>query len=143
MTFAETLGNILAPVNACLNATSAVLVFTGVAAIRRKATAVHQRRMTAAFYTSALFLASYLTRFALTGSHPFPGSGWLKVVYLLILVSHMILATATLPLVLRTLFLGRRGRYVEHRKIARWTYPIWAYVSVTGVIVYVMLYHLA
>ena len=97
--------------------------------------------MQGAFITSAIFLVCYLTRFYLTGAHRFPGTGWLKIVYLTILFSHMVLAVVTVPLVLRTLYLARRARFREHRRIARFTFPVWMYVSVTGVVVYVMLYH--
>ena len=133
----------LAHLNALLNATSAGFVVAGVAAIRAGRRDVHRRRMTTAVWISAAFLVSYLTRAALTGTHRFPELGWIKTAYLVLLGSHTILAVVTLPLVLRTLWLGRRGRFADHRKIARYTYPIWAYVSVTGVLVYGMLYHLA
>jgi putative membrane protein len=139
MAFAD----VLPSVNATLNATSAVLLFVGWRAIREKRIAVHRFAMQAAFVTSAIFLVSYLTRFYLTGAHRFPGAGWLKVAYLAILFSHMVLAVVTVPLVLRTLYLARASRFVEHRKIAKFTFPVWMYVSVTGVIVYVMLYHVA
>ncbi len=137
------IADLLPTVNACLNATSAVLLFVGYRAIRAKRIARHRMAMQSAFVTSAIFLVSYLTRFYLTGAHHFPGDGWLKIVYLAILFSHMVLAVATVPLVLRTLYLARAKRFVEHRRIARFTFPIWMYVSVTGVIVYMMLYHLA
>lgn len=136
-------GEMLAHLNALLNAASAGFVFAGVAAIRAGRRDVHRRRMTTAFWISAAFLVSYLTRAALTGVHRFPEVGWIKTAYLLLLGSHSILAAICLPLVLRTLWLGRRGRFADHRKIARFTYPIWATVSVTGVLVYAMLYHLA
>ncbi len=123
MAFAD----VLPSVNATLNGTSAV----------------HRFAMQAAFVTSTIFLVSYLTRFYLTGAHHFPGGGWLKILYLVILFSHMALAVVTVPLVLRTLYLARASRFVEHRKIAKFTFPVWMYVSVTGVIVYVMLYHVA
>jgi putative membrane protein len=99
--------------------------------------------MQGAFVTSTIFLVCYLTRVYLTGTHRFPGAGWMKAVYLAILFSHMVLAVVTVPLVLRTLYLARASRFAEHRKIAKFTFPVWMYVSVTGVIVYVMLYHLA
>jgi putative membrane protein len=133
----------LPTVNAALNFTSAVLLLNGWLAIRKKRVAAHRFSMQAAFVTSSIFLVSYLTRFYLTGAHRFPGTGALKVAYFLILFTHMILAVATVPLVLRTLFLARAARWAEHRKIARITFPVWMYVSVTGVVVYVMLYHLA
>jgi putative membrane protein len=99
--------------------------------------------MLAAFASSVLFLAGYLTRVALTGTHAFPGGGALRAVYLAVLASHTLLAAAAAPMVLRTLFLALRDRFPDHRRIARFTLPIWMYVSVTGVAVYVMLYHLA
>jgi uncharacterized membrane protein YozB (DUF420 family) len=129
--------------NAMLNGTSAVLLVVGYRAVRSKKVKLHRFAMQGAFVTSSIFLASYLARFYLTGSHRFPGGGWLKALYLAILFSHMILAVATVPLVLRTLYLARASRFVEHRKIAKYTFPIWMYVSVTGVVVYVMLYHVA
>jgi len=134
--------DVLPSINATLNGTSAVLLFVGWRAIRTRHIPVHRFAMQAAFVTSAIFLVCYLTRFYLTGAHHFPGSGWLKVMYLAILFSHMALAIVTVPLVLRTLYLARASRFAEHRKIARFTFPVWMYVSVTGVIVYVMLYHL-
>jgi uncharacterized membrane protein YozB (DUF420 family) len=139
MAFAD----VLPSINATLNATSAVLLFVGWRAIKTKQVALHRFAMQGAFVTSTIFLVCYLTRFYLTGAHHFPGDGWLKVLYLSILFSHMVLAVATVPLVLRTLYLARASRFVEHRKIARFTFPVWMYVSVTGVVVYVMLYHVA
>ncbi len=138
-----TLAGALPTVNAVLNASSAVLLACGFAAIRSGRREVHKRFMLAACATSALFLAGYLTRIALTGTHRFPGEGWLRAAYLVILGSHTVLAALTLPLVARTLFLSLGERFPEHRRIARWTLPVWMYVSVTGVVVYVMLYHLA
>jgi uncharacterized membrane protein YozB (DUF420 family) len=135
--------DVLPSINATLNGTSAVLLFVGYRAIRTKQVPLHRFAMQGAFVTSTIFLVCYLTRFYLTGAHRFQGDGWLKVLYLTILFSHMVLAVATVPLVLRTLFLARASRFVEHRKIAKITFPVWMYVSVTGVIVYVMLYHVA
>jgi putative membrane protein len=138
-----TIADALPSINATLNATSAVLLFVGYQAIRTKRIPLHRFAMQGAFVTSAVFLVCYLTRFYLTGTHRFPGGGWLKAVYLTILFTHMVLAVVTVPLVLRTLYLARASRFAEHRKIAKYTFPVWMYVSVTGVIVYVMLYHLA
>lgn len=136
-----TLAEALPSVNATLNATSAVALFAGYAAIRNRRFALHWKLMTAAFVASTLFLAGYLTRFALTGVHRYAGP-W-KPLYLTILGTHTVLAVCALPLILRTIWLSAvRRRYAEHRKIARWTFPVWAYVSVTGVVVYVMLYRL-
>ena len=137
MSFAD----VLPSINATLNGTSAMLLFVGWRAIRTKKIPLHRFAMQGAFITSAIFLVCYLTRFYLTGAHRFPGTGWLKIVYLTILFSHMVLAVVTVPLVLRTLYLARRALFREHRRIARFTFPVWMYVSVTGVVVYVMLYH--
>ena len=139
----EQIGNALAPINALLNSTSTVLLIVGYVAVKQKKIQVHRGSMIGAFIASSVFLVGYLTRFALTGSHRFPDLGWVRTLYLTILISHMLLALATVPLVFRTLFLAWRKRFDEHRKIARFTYPIWLYVSFTGVIVYLMLYHLA
>jgi uncharacterized membrane protein YozB (DUF420 family) len=135
-------GEVLPTVNAALNATSAILLFVGFRAIKRRRVDVHRRAMLAAFATSTVFLVCYLTRVYLTGTHRYPGTGFAKTLYLTVLLTHMVLAVATVPLVVRTLFLARRERFVDHRKIARFTFPIWMYVSITGVVVYLMLYHL-
>jgi putative membrane protein len=129
--------------NAALNATSAIFLTAGFLAIRRRQIALHRSCMIAAVSASALFLVSYLARAASTGTHPYPGDGWDKAVYLVILFSHMLLAVAVLPMVIRALFLARRERFAEHRRIARVLWPIWIYVSLTGVAVYFFLYHLA
>jgi uncharacterized membrane protein YozB (DUF420 family) len=142
MTIAE-LGNLLARVNAILNATSFLLLVTGYVQIRRKRVDLHRKCMKLAFLTSAIFLASYVTRFALTGSHRIDATGGLKAAYFVILGTHMVLAMATVPLALRALYLAYKGRFAEHRRVAKWTFPIWAYVSITGVVVYVLLYHVA
>lgn len=136
----ESLGDTLALVNACLNATSAVLLVLGRVAIARRARARHRALMVSAFAVSALFLASYLARVALTGTHKDPHTGAVHAIYLAVLVSHMLLAMLVVPLVLRTLFLAHRQRHDDHRRVARWTFPVWLYVSVTGVVVYVLLY---
>lgn len=136
-------GETLAAVNAALNATSAVLLVLGFRAIRAGDRDRHRALMLGAVGTSVLFLASYLTRVALTGTHRFPGEGALRAAYLVVLGSHTVLAALAAPLVLRTLFLALRARFPSHRRIARVTLPVWLYVSVTGVLVYVMLYHLA
>jgi len=137
------LAEILPTVNASLNGTSALLLLAGWIAVRRGWHSTHIRLMLAACASSTLFLAGYLTRITLTGAHRFPGAGLARAAYVAILSSHTLLAAATLPLVVRTLFLSLSGRFVEHRRIARVTLPVWMYVSVTGVVVYVMLYHLA
>jgi putative membrane protein len=135
------LAEVLPPVNAALNTTSAVLLLLGFAAIRRGRRERHRALMLAALGASALFLAGYLTRLALTGTTRFPGEGALRGFYLTVLGTHTVLAAAAAPMILRTLYLALRGRFADHRRIARWTLPAWVYVSVTGVVVYVMLYH--
>ncbi|HEY6098591.1 MAG TPA: DUF420 domain-containing protein [Anaeromyxobacter sp.] len=137
------LSEALPTVNASLNAASAALAVMGFRAIRRGERERHRALMLGAVVCSTLFLAGYLTRIALTGTHRFPGEGALKAVYLAVLASHTLLAAFAAPLVLRTLFLALKDRFPDHRRIARATLPIWLYVSVTGVVVYVMLYHLA
>jgi putative membrane protein len=133
-------GDALAAVNATLNATSAIALFTGLYFIRRGDRERHMRAMLTAVGASALFLVFYLTRAALTGTHEFAGEGAAKAVYLTILLSHMVLALVVVPLVLRLLYLARGERFEEHARLARWTFPIWAYVSVTGLVVYLLLY---
>ena len=137
------LGEILPPVNAALNASSAALLFLGWRAIRTGQRTRHRNLMLSALGTSALFLVGYLTRMALTGTHRFPGKGWLRAGYLLLLGSHTLLAAAIVPLIAVTLWLAWKGRFDAHRRIARYTLPAWLYVSVTGVLVYVMLYWVA
>jgi putative membrane protein len=137
------LGETLPAVNASLNALSAVLLVAGWRAIRAGDRDRHRTLVLSALGASALFLVGYLTRVALTGTHRFPGSGGLKAAYLLLLGSHTLLAALALPLILRALWLAWKGRFPEHRRIARVTFPVWLYVSVTGVLVYLMLYQLA
>jgi putative membrane protein len=132
----------LASVCAVFNTTSFVLMALGYAAIKRRDKRVHQRYMLAAFTSSSLFLAFYVTRIALFGDKHFGGEGALRVFYLGLLASHVLLALAVAPMVITTLVFGLRGRHPRHEKLARVTLPMWAYVSVTGVIVYVMLYQL-
>ncbi len=129
--------------NAMFNGVSAVFLVSGYVAIRRGRTAFHRSCMVGAFAASSVFLASYLARYALSGTHRYPGDGADKAVYLAILMTHMVLATAVLPLVLRSLWLAFKGRYEAHKRIVRWTWPIWMYVSVTGVLIYLMLYPIA
>lgn len=133
-------GDLLALVNASLNATSAVALLTGWLLIRKHRVRLHRTAMVTALTASALFLVFYLTRVAFTGTHDFAGEGAAKVVYLTILFSHMILAVAVVPLVLRLLWLIREKRFRDHARLARWTFPVWAYVSVTGLVVYLLLY---
>ncbi|HWO22640.1 MAG TPA: DUF420 domain-containing protein [Kofleriaceae bacterium] len=129
--------------NAALNGTCAVLLIAGRVAIARGDRDAHRRYMLGAFGTATVFLISYLIRFATTGAHRYPGEGWDKLAYLFILFSHMILAVALVPLVIRALQLALRGDFARHLRIVKWGWPIWMYVSVTGVLVYAMLYHLA
>jgi len=137
------LGDLLPSVNAALNGTSFVLLVLGWRAIKRGDRARHKALVLSALGCSVLFLVSYLTRVALTGTHRYPGEGGWKAVYLAVLGSHTLLAVVVVPLVLRALWLALHDRFPEHRRIVRWAFPIWAYVSVTGVVVYAMLYHLA
>jgi putative membrane protein len=130
----------LPTLNATLNGISAVLLTGGYAMIRRRRIAAHRAFMIAAWLSSVLFLASYTVYHALAGSKPYPGSGPMRAVYFAILVSHVVLAAAVLPLAITTLVRALAGRHPAHARIARWTLPIWLYVSVTGVVVYFMLY---
>lgn len=139
---ATALGNLLAPLNAVLNFTSFVCLTLGWIFIRGGNREAHRKSMLGAVTASVLFLVFYVTRFALTGTHRFAGEGLARTVYLLILFSHMILAVLVVPLVLRLLYLAFNERFTEHRRLARWTFPIWMYVSVTGIVVYLMLYQI-
>lgn len=134
--------SVLPTVNALLNATAAVLLIWGYTLIRRKRIEKHRKVMLSAFVTSCLFLVSYLVYHAQAGSKHFPGTGTIRTVYLTILATHTVLAAAVPVLAIITLRRGLAARYDKHRRIARWTLPIWLYVSVTGVVVYLMLYHL-
>jgi uncharacterized membrane protein YozB (DUF420 family) len=132
----------LPDLNAALNSLSAVFLLAGYRFIRRKNRQAHRRCMIAAFGCSILFLCSYLIYHYQVGSVPFKGQGWIRPVYFAILLTHTILATAVVPLAVITLTRALRERFDAHRRIARWTFPIWVYVSVTGVVVYGMLYWL-
>jgi uncharacterized membrane protein YozB (DUF420 family) len=134
---------ILPTVNAALNATSAVLLACGFVMIRRRHVTAHRACMIAAFAASLLFLTSYTIYHAQAGSHPFPGHGITRAIYFAILISHVTLAALILPMAILTLTRALRAQYAQHRKVARWTLPIWLYVSVTGVVIYVMLYRVA
>ena len=134
---------LLPTVNATLNALSAVLLVWGYLLIRNRRIDHHRRVMKAAFVTSCLFLACYLIYHAQVGSVPFGHEGTtLRTVYFSILITHTVLAATVPVLAIITLRRGLAARYDKHRKIARWTLPIWLYVSVTGVVVYAMLYHM-
>lgn len=132
----------LPAVNAFLNGTSAVLVAAGYLFIRRKRVTAHKFCMGTAFGVSCLFLVSYLVHHYQVGSVPFSGQGWIRSVYLVLLISHIILAAFIVPLALATIYRALGGQFDRHKRIARWTLPIWLYVSVTGVMVYIMLYQL-
>jgi uncharacterized membrane protein YozB (DUF420 family) len=132
----------LPDVNAALNSLSAVFLFAGYRFIRLKNQQAHRRCMLAAFTCSILFLICYLTYHFQVGSVPFKGQGGVRVVYFTILLTHTILAVVIVPLALITLIRALRERFDAHRRIARWTFPIWLYVSITGVVVYWMLYWL-
>jgi uncharacterized membrane protein YozB (DUF420 family) len=129
-------------INATLNGTSAILLLVGHNLIRRGRMAAHRAVMLSAVIVSTLFLISYLYYHANVGSVRFQGKGWSRPVYFTILTSHTLLAAAIVPLVIITLSRALRERFEQHRAIARWTYPLWLYVSVTGVVIYFMLYHL-
>jgi uncharacterized membrane protein YozB (DUF420 family) len=130
-------------INASLNLTCFVFLVLGRMAIARGDEALHRRHMLRAFTASSVFLASYLVRFATTGVHNYPGDGWDRTLYLTMLLSHMVLAVVLVPLVLTALRRALRGDIERHRRVVRFAWPIWTYVSVTGVLVYLMLYHLA
>ena len=134
--------SIFPPIDATLNGVTAVLLALGHRFIRHGEVSKHRATMIAAFVTSSLFLSCYLYYHAHIGSVHFRGKGWSRPVYFSILISHTMLAAVLIPMVLITLALGLRSKFDRHRKIARWTYPIWVYVSVTGVVVYLMLYKL-
>ncbi|GMV04961.1 MAG: hypothetical protein AMXMBFR53_12410 [Gemmatimonadota bacterium] len=134
------LGDLLALVNASLNATSALALAAGWVFIRRRKVRLHRNAMVTAVAASTLFLVFYLMRVSFTGTHEFAGEGGARVLYLTILFSHMVLAVVVVPLVLRLLFLVWKRRFREHARLARWTFPVWAYVSVTGLLVYLLLY---
>ncbi len=132
----------LPPLNACLNATSAALLTAGYVFIRGRRVGAHRACMVSALVVSTLFLVSYVTYHALAGSRPFGGQGWVRLVYFPLLVSHIVLAAVIVPLALTTAYRALSGNFARHVRIARWTLPLWLYVSVTGVLVYWMLYHL-
>jgi len=132
--------HILPTVNATLNATAAILLLTGYSLIRRRRIQAHKRVMLTAFGVSIAFLICYVVYHAQVGSVPYQKTGFLRTIYFSILITHTTLAATVPVLAIITLRRALRGDFVSHRKIARWTFPIWLYVSVTGVIVYLMLY---
>jgi putative membrane protein len=132
----------LPALNATLNGAAAVFLTAGYVCIRRRLVRLHRIAMLAAFAASALFLLSYVVYHAGAGSKPFPGIGPVRAVYFFILITHVVLAAVVLPLAIVTLARALRGSFDRHRRLARWTWPLWMYVSVTGVIIYLMLYRL-
>lgn len=129
--------------NACLNALSAIFLVLGFRAIKAGQRERHRVMMLGAFAASVTFLVSYVARFLISGTHVYPGGGWDKPVYLVILFTHMLAALVVVPLSLRSIWLATRGEFARHKPIARLTWPLWMYTSVTGVLVYLMLYQLA
>jgi uncharacterized membrane protein YozB (DUF420 family) len=132
----------LPAVNATLNAISAILLLAGYVLIRSRRIDQHRRVMIAAFAVSTVFLVTYLVYHASVGSKRFPGQGSIRTVYFIVLITHAVLAALVPPMAIITLVRGLRARYDRHARLARWTLPIWMYVSVTGVIVYLMLYRM-
>jgi len=130
----------LAPLNAILNSIATILLLAGFYFIKHRRIRAHRFCMISAVCVSAAFLTSYLIFHYEVGDILFTGQGWIRPVYFSILIPHVILAVTILPLALTTLYFGLRGKFIKHRRIARWTWPLWVYVSVTGVIVYLMLY---
>jgi len=133
---------ILPAVNAVLNTTSALLLVLGFVFIRQKKIAQHRACMLAAFGVSTVFLACYLVHHYRVGSVPFRGRGALRVLYFAILVPHVLLAAAVVPMALTTIYRGLKGNVVKHKPLARVTLPVWLFVSVSGVVVYLMLYQM-
>ena len=126
--------------NACLNTLTTILLVSGYVQIKRGQQQAHGMLMGAAFLTSTLFLIGYLLHKFTVGPTKFTGEGWIRPVYFTLLLTHTVLAVFNLPLILRTIYLSIKGRYEDHKRLARWTFPIWMYVSVTGVLVYLFLY---
>ena len=132
----------LPTLNASINAVCAILITTGFIMIKKRRVEAHKACMITACVMSVIFLASYITYHSLGGFTHYPGQGVVRTVYFSILISHTILAAINLPLVIVTVFFALSGRIARHRKLAMWTFPVWLYISVTGVIIYLMLYHL-
>ena len=132
----------LPALNAVLNGASAAFLAVGYVLIRRRKASAHRRCMLSAFTASTLFLVGYVTLRYFAGMTRFTGQGWIRPIYFTILISHTILAAVIVPLAVITLFQGWTGRFDRHVRIARWTLPLWLYVSFTGVLVYWILYHL-
>lgn len=132
----------LPALNALLNGTSALLLTAGWGFVRRRRIAAHRACMLGAFCVSVLFLVSYVVYHALAGSRPFTGQGWIRWLYFSVLVPHVVLAAAMVPFVLTTLYRALSGDFARHARVARWTLPVWLYVSISGVLVYYLLYQL-
>lgn len=132
----------LPAVNATLNALAALCLLAGYVFIRQGRRDAHRSAMLGALALSALFLASYLVYHYHVGSRPFTGEGWIRTVYFTVLITHVVLAIVIVPLVLMTVSRALAVRFDKHRRIARWTWPLWMYVSVTGVVIYLMLYRM-
>ncbi len=126
-------------VNATLNATAAILLVLGYRAIRSGQREIHKRLMVSAFAASAVFLVGYVLYHYAHGDTPYQGVGSIRIVYFTILITHVVLSIAMLPMILTTFYLAARQRFATHKRLARWTLPIWLYVSVTGVVIYLML----
>jgi putative membrane protein len=126
-------------VNAALNATSAALLVAGFMAIRNGRREIHKRLMVSAFAASAVFLVGYVLYHYAHGDTPYQGEGSIRIAYFTILISHVLLSIVMLPMILTTFFLAARQRFAAHKRLARWTLPIWLYVSITGVVIYLML----
>ena len=133
--------SILPTVNATLNGLAALLLLAGYVCIRNGWRDMHRRFMISAVITSAAFLVSYVTYHVTKLHTPYAGEGPVRIVYFLLLISHVVLAVSVVPMALLLLWWATRGEFARHRGLARWAFPIWLYVSVTGVIVYLMLYH--
>lgn len=131
----------LPTLNASLNATSTLLLLAGYAFVRKRNITAHHRCMLGACGTSVVFLVSYLIYHYQHGATPFGGHGWVRPAYFSILISHTALAVAVVPMAAITLHRALRARFDKHRRLARWTLPLWLYVSITGVLIYWMLYH--
>lgn len=129
----------LPALNALLNTTSAILIVLGYRAVRKKDFLKHMKLMLTAFVTSSLFLISYLIYHNFVGHTSFPGEGWIRPFYFFILISHIILSAFVVPLVLTSFYFAYSGKFRTHRKVSKWTLPIWLYVSVTGVMIFFIL----
>lgn len=134
--------NDLPMLNACLNSLSTVFLVLGFVFIKRKRVVAHRNCMLSAFVTSALFLISYLVYHSFAGRTSFVDPQWFRPIYLVILLTHTVLAMVIVPMVLVTLYLAWRQKFDRHKRLARWTWPIWVYVSVTGVVIYLLLYQI-